>query len=503
MIKKRYSTESIISMGGDFMFRSKRSRYLFVIMLAMTFGLIASAPASFATDVLPGGEADAAITKLTRHQALAREILKQLIEINTTDSVGDTTEAAHAMAARLEAAGFPKESLHVIGPHPRKGNLVARYSGTGARPPLLLLAHLDVVEARQEDWSFDPFTFLEQDGYFYGRGSTDDKAMAAIWMANFIRMKEEGFIPDRDLIMALTADEEGGDHNGVAWLLENHRQLIDATYCLNEGGDGAIRNDKYLSNDIQLSEKVYMTVQLEVTNPGGHSSLPEKDNAIYHLAEGLSRLAKFDFPVRLDEITRTYFERMAEIEGGRIGRAMKAITTNPPDPGAVARLSEMPYYNAMMRTTCVATELKAGHAENALPQAARATVNCRVLPGDSPDEVRRTLSEVLDDEAIKMTTIWAPVASPASPLNEEIMEPVKRITHDLWPGVPLIPTMITGATDGLYLRNAGIPTYGISGLFGDLDDIRAHGQDERIGIRQFFEGQEFLDRVVKALSSSR
>jgi acetylornithine deacetylase/succinyl-diaminopimelate desuccinylase-like protein len=471
------------------MFRCNRRRELYVPALAIVACLTAGAPGSFAEELTP-------------YQSLAREILEELVEINTTDSVGDTTVAAQAMATRLEKAGFPKEDLHVLGSHPRKGNLVARYRGTGARPPLLLLAHLDVVEARPEDWSFDPFEFREQDGYFYGRGSSDDKAMAAIWVANFIRMKEEGFTPDRDLIIALTADEETGDHNGVAWLLENHRALIDAAYCLNEGGGGAMRHGTYLSNGIQLSEKVYMTVQLEVTNPGGHSSLPERDNAIYHLAEGLSRLAKFDFPVRLDEITRAYFERTAEVEGGEIGAAMKGVTANPPDPRAVARLSEVPHYNALMRTTCVATEIEGGHAENALPQTARATVNCRMLPGDSPDDVRRTLVEVLADEAISMTTTSNPIPSPPSPLDPEIIGPVERVTDDLWPGIPLIPTMLTGATDGLSLRNAGIPTYGLSGLFADLDDVRAHGRDERIGVKQFFDGQEFLYRVVRALSSS-
>jgi acetylornithine deacetylase/succinyl-diaminopimelate desuccinylase-like protein len=437
----------------------------------------------------------------TRYQRMARGVLEQLVEINTTDSVGNTTEAAEAMAARLEAAGFTREDLRVFGPDPRKGNLVARYRGTGARPPLLLLAHLDVVEAKREDWSFDPFVFFERDGYFYGRGSSDDKAMAAIWVVNFMRMRAEGFIPDRDLIMALTADEEGGDHNGVAWLLENHRPLIDAAYCLNEGGGGAIRNGRYLNNEIQLSEKKYMTFELNVTNDGGHSSLPEKDNAIYHLAEGLVRLARFDFPVQLDEITRTYFERMAEIEGGDTGAAMKGVAAQPPDLGAAARLSKDPYYNALMRTTCVATMLEAGHAENALPQAASATVNCRLLPGDSPDVVRQTLVEVLADEAISVTTTWEPLSAPASPLDPEVLGSVERITESMWPGIPVIPTMLTGATDGLYLRNAGIPTYGISGIFEDLDDNRAHGQDERIGVKQFFDGQEFLYQLVKALSS--
>jgi acetylornithine deacetylase/succinyl-diaminopimelate desuccinylase-like protein len=361
------------------------------VVLSLTVGLVVVAPTAIGSDV-PGAH--------SRYQRMAREVLEQLVEINTTDSVGNTTEAAEAMAARLEAAGFAKEDLRVFGPDPRKGNLVARYRGTGARAPVLLLAHLDVVEAKREDWSFDPFVFLERDGYFYGRGSTDDKAMAAIWVVNFIRMRDEGFVPDRDLIVALTADEEGGDHNGVAWLLENHRPLIDAAYCLNEGGGGAIRDGKYLNNDIQLSEKKYMTLELSVTNAGGHSSIPEKDNAIYHLAEGLARLAKFDFPVRLDEITREYFERMAEIEGGAIGAAMKSVAAETSDPEEAARLSKIPYYNALMRTTCVATMLEAGHAENALPQVASATVNCRLLPGDSPDTVRRTLVEILADEAI-------------------------------------------------------------------------------------------------------
>jgi acetylornithine deacetylase/succinyl-diaminopimelate desuccinylase-like protein len=438
---------------------------------------------------------------LTRYQLMARETLEQLVEINTTDSVGNTTEAAEAMAERLVAAGFPKEDVLVLGPDPRKGNLVARYRGTGDRPPLLLLAHLDVVEAEREDWSFDPFVFLEEDGYFYGRGTSDDKAMAAIWLVNFIRMFDEGFIPDRDLILALTADEEGGDHNGVLWLLENHRPLIDSAYCLNEGGDGVIRDGRYLSNEIQLSEKTYMTLELEVTNAGGHSSIPEPDNAIYHLAAGLVRLADYEFPVRLDDITRAYFERSAGIAGGPIGAAMTGVAARPPDPEAIARLEQVPYYNAMLRTTCVATMLAAGHAENALPQMASATVNCRLLPDDSPDAVRETLAEVLGDEAISMTTTWEPLSAPASPLEPEVLHSVETISEAMWPGIPVIPTMATGATDGLYLRNAGIPTYGVSGIFFDLDDIRAHGRDERIGVKQFFAGQEFLYRLVTALAS--
>ncbi len=436
-------------------------------------------------------------------QQLARDIFEQLIEINTPDSQGNTTEAAEAMAARLEAAGFPAEDRQVLGPHPRKGNLVARLRGNGSRAPLLLLAHLDVVEARREDWSVDPFTFLEQDGYFYGRGTTDDKAMAAIFLANLIRYKQEGYVPDRDLIVALTADEEGGGFNGVRWLLNNHRSLIDAAYALNEGGGGGIKDGKRLLHAVQLSEKMYLSFRLEVKNPGGHSSIPVKDNAIYHLAEGLTRLAKFDFPVQLNDGTRVFFERMSEIVTGEVAADMKALLETPPDEAAVARLSTSARTNALMRTTCVATMLDAGHAQNALPQTASAVVNCRILPGQSHEGVQQTLVRVLADDQIAVTPMGTPTPSPPSPLDPEIMEPIERITEAMWPGVPVVPTMLTGATDGLALRNAGIPTYGVSGLFGDVDDIRAHGQDERIGVEAFYEGQTFLYRLVKALSSAQ
>ena len=435
-------------------------------------------------------------------QNLARDILEELININTTDSVGNTTKAAEALAARLKAAGFPAEDIRVLGPHPRKGNLIARLRGTGAKKPLLLLAHLDVVEAHREDWSIDPFKFLERDGYFYGRGTSDDKAMAAIWTANLIRHKQEGFKPDRDIIMALTADEEGGNYNGVQWLLENHRNLIDAEYGFNEGGGGLIKNGKYLLNEVQASEKVYLSFNLEVKNRGGHSSLPTKDNAIYHLAEGLTRLSRFEFPVHLDEITRAYFLRSAALETGQVAADMKAVTLTPPDIAAVARLSQVPLYNALMRTTWVATRLAGGHADNALPQSARAVLNCRMLPGESADEVEKTLIKVLDDKQILVSRIGKPKPSPASPLKPEIMKAIEQITEQMWPGVPVIPTMCTGGTDGLYLRNAGIPTYGVSGIFEDMDDIRVHGKDERIGVKSLFEAQEFLYRVVKAITSS-
>jgi acetylornithine deacetylase/succinyl-diaminopimelate desuccinylase-like protein len=439
---------------------------------------------------------------LNWRQQITREIFQQLIEINTTDSAGDCTAAANAMAERLKAAGFPEEDVKVFGPHPRKGNLVARMRGTGARKPLLLLAHIDVVEAKREDWSFDPFKFLEKDGYYYGRGTSDDKAMAAIFVANLIRFKQEGFKPDRDIIVALTADEEGGDYNGVEWLLKNHRQLIEAEFGINEGGGGAIRNGKKLFNSAQASEKIYQSFLLEVKNNGGHSSRPVKDNAIYHLAAALQRLAGFDFPVNLNEVTRAYFERVSKLESGATAAAMKGVIQNPPEAKSVAYLENIPAYNATMRTTCVATMLEAGHAENALPQTARATVNCRILPTETAEATRGTLVKVINDSRITITPIREPKPSPPSPLSAEVMMPIETITQQMWPGVPVVPVMSTGATDSLYLRNAGIPIYGTSGIFGDIDDSRAHGKDERISVKSFYDGQEYLYRLVKAYTSA-
>src|SRR5262245_6235832 len=452
--------------------------------------------------LLMGFSTQTQTSNLSAEQQLAREIFQQLIEINTTDSVGDCTAAANAMAGRLKSAGFPEEDLKVLGPNPRKGNLVARLRGTGARKPILLLAHLDVVEAKREDWSFDPFKFLEQDGYYYGRGTSDDKAMAAIFIANLIRFKQEGFKPDRDIIVALTADEEGGDYNGVEWLLKNHRSLIEAEFGLNEGGGGAIRNGIKLFNSVQASEKIYQSFLLELTNKGGHSSRPVKDNAIYHLAAGLQRLAQFDFPVNLNEVTRAYFERVSKLESGDTAKAMKGAAQNPPDAKSIAYLGNIPAYNATMRTTCVATMLEAGHAENALPQTARATVNCRILPTETAEQTRGTLIEVVNDGRITITPIKEPKPSPPSPLSAEVMKPIEAITEQMWPGVPIIPVMSTGATDSLFLRNSGIPIYGTSGIFGDIDDSRAHGKDERIGVKEFYDGQEYLYRLVKTFTSA-
>ena len=435
--------------------------------------------------------------------ARAREIFKQLIEINTTDSAGSVTKAAEAAADRLVAAGFPASDVQVLGPDARKHNLVARYRGTGARRPLLLLAHLDVVEAKRADWSVDPFTFFEKDGFFYGRGTSDDKAMASILMANLIRLREEAFKPDRDLILALTADEEGGSFNGVDWLVKNHRTLIDAALAINEGGSGQMKNGKYLINEVQASEKVYQDFRLESTNPGGHSSRPVKDNAIYHLSQGLERLAAFEFPVHMNEVTREYFDRMAGFQTDpKLAADMRAVAGPSPDPHAVSRLAEASaYYNALMRTTCVATMLSGGHAPNALPQMATANVNCRILPGEAPGAIKQALGGVFADPKIVVSFVAEARPSAPSSLTPEIMQPIESSTKAMWPGVIVVPMMGTGATDGLYLRNAGIPTYGVEGIFYEIDDNRAHGKDERVGVKQYFEGLEFQYRLIKALSS--
>ena len=440
------------------------------------------------------------------NDAKAREIYKQLIEINTTDTAaGNVTKAAEAVAARLKAAGFPAADVQVLGPDPRKHNLVARYRGTGARRPLLLVAHLDVVEAKREDWSFDPFVFLEKDGFFYGRGTSDDKAMAAILTANLIRLKQENFTPDRDLILALTADEEGGKFNGVEWLIKNHRNLIDAELALNEGGSGQMKNGTYLINQVQASEKVYQDFRIEARNPGGHSSRPIRDNAIYHVADALARLEKFDFPVNMNEVTRTYFERMATFEkDAAIGAAMRAVAAPTPSRQAVATLAHnSAYYNALMRTTCVATMLEGGHATNALPQLARANVNCRILPGEAPATIRKQLEEVIADPSISVSFVDEANPSQPSPLTPTVMGPLESITKAMFPGVVVVPVMGTGATDGLYLRNAGIPTYGVEGIFYETDDNRAHGRDERVGVKQFYEGLEFQYRLIRQLASSK
>jgi len=439
-----------------------------------------------------------------KDQQLARDIFHELIEIKTTHDIG-TTKAAETMAGRLKAAGFPDADVQVLGPVPEKGNLVARIHGTGKMKPILFIAHLDVVEAKREDWTYDPFKFTEHEGYFYGRGTSDIKCEVADLVENFIRLKQEGFKPDRDFILALTADEEsGGKHNGVDWLLKNHRAMVDADFCINtDAGGGEIKNGKRTANPVQTAEKVYLSFQLEVKNKGGHSSQPIKDNAIYHLAEGLSRLAKFDFPVKVNETSRAYFSRMSEIEKGDLAADMKAVSRQPPDVGAAARLcSTLPYYNALLRTTAVATQLSGGHAENALPQTAKAIVNCRILPEDSPDEIEATIKRVLADDQIKVSRVEPPIPSPSSPVDPKVFGPVEQITKEMWPGVIVFPVMSTGASDGIFFRRDGIRVYGVSGMFTDVEDVRAHGQNERMGVDSFYDGVEFMHRLMKVFATS-
>jgi acetylornithine deacetylase/succinyl-diaminopimelate desuccinylase-like protein len=433
------------------------------------------------------------------YQKLVHDIYKQLIEINTSYSTGATTPAAQAVAARLRSEGFPEADIQVVGAAPHKMNVVVRYHGTGQRKPLLLLAHLDVVEAKRADWSLDPFLLTEKDGFFYGRGTIDDKAQAAIWIANLIRYKREGWKPDRDLIVALTADEEGGgQYNGVAWLVKNHRDLIDAEFCLNEGGWGDMVNGKHVANNVQVSEKYVATFRLEVKNKGGHSSLPVAENAIYRLAEALVRLSKYKFPTRTNEVTRAYLEQMAKTQPAADAALMTSAAQGSQE--AMAQLAaNSTALNATLRTTCVATMLDGGHALNALPQTAGATVNCRVLPDTKPEEVLATLTKVVADDQVSITKVGEIVSGPSSPLRPDLLKAAARISDTMWPGVQTVPMMVMGATDGLYLRNAGIPTYGIQGLFIERDDFRAHGRDERLGIESFYEGDVFLYDLVKAL----
>jgi len=442
---------------------------------------------------------------------LAHDIFKQLIEINTTDSVGNVTTAAEAMAKRLRDAGFAEGDIKVAGPNDRKKNLVARFRGTGKRKPLLFIGHLDVVEALRADWTTDPFEFIEKDGYFYGRGTEDMKEGDAILVTNFIRLKNEGYLPDRDLILALTADEEGGSSNGVDWLLREHRDWIDAEYCINlDGGEFEKDKDKYLLAGLQASEKVYVDYQFESLNAGGHSSVPSPDNAIYHVAGALSRLQNFSFPVNMGEITRKYFLKTATLSSGQTAANMRAVAQEPPDPAAAMQLSQVPYFNSLLHTTCVATLLTGGHAANALPQMARANVNCRIIPGEDPEQVRKTLETVAADPKVSVTIVPVKAADgsfvrqvgvPPSPLLPEVVQAEEKTVHSLWPGLPVVPTMSTGATDGRYLRIAGIPTYGIACMFFELDDNRAHGKDERIGVKDFYDGVEISYRLIRNLSS--
>jgi acetylornithine deacetylase/succinyl-diaminopimelate desuccinylase-like protein len=456
----------------------------------------------------------AATDSLDATRATAHDIFKQLIEINTTDSVGSTTVAANAMAQRLLDAGFPPSDVTVLGPNDRKGNLVARYRGKPASKlrPMLIIGHLDVVEARREDWSTDPFQFVEKDGYYYGRGTQDMKESDAIAVSAFIRMKHEGFVPDRDIILALTADEEGGQSNGVDWLLRNHRDLIDAEFVLNPDSGGVVtEHGKPLTMEFEATEKLYADYEIVATNPGGHSSLPKPDNAIYRVADALGRLEKAPFPFELNNVTREYFKQMSTIESGETAADMRAILNTPPDAAAILRLSRDARYNSTMRTTCVATMMSAGHAPNALPQRAAANVNCRILPGHSQEEIRLDLVKIFDDPTlgVRYKNDAGEVSDHGSdrkamappPLRSDVMAALKGVTEHLWPGTPVIPIMETGASDSIYTMMAGIPSYGISGIAIDHDDVRMHGKDERVGVASYYTGVEFYYEFLKTLTT--
>jgi acetylornithine deacetylase/succinyl-diaminopimelate desuccinylase-like protein len=439
---------------------------------------------------------------------LAHDIFKQLIEINTTDSVGNVSTAAEAMAQRFREAGFPDTDIHIGGPNDRKKNVVVRYHGSGKHKPVLLIGHLDVVEARREDWTTDPFQFVEKDVYFYGRGTQDMKDGDSIMVTTLLRFKKEGFVPDRDIILALTADEEGGQSNGVDWLIKNHRDWVDAEFVLNHDGGGILaEHGKPLMMLIEPAEKLYADYTLTVTSPGGHSSLPVPDNAIYHLSDGLTRLEHYKFPVELNNVTRAYFERMSKVEKGQRSADMKSVAKEA-DAQAAARLSEDPIYNSILHTTCVATRLNAGHANNALPQSAQANVNCRIEPGHSPEDIRQQLEKIVADPKISISYV-APIGGGAKtqavvppPLREDVMKSLDKITDEMWPGLPVIPDQASGASDGVYTNAAGMPTYLVSGEAIDRDDIRAHGKDERIKQDSFYRALDFYYRFLKLLTSA-
>lgn len=440
---------------------------------------------------------------LTPEQQRFHAIYKELVEINTTNSVGNNTEAAQAMQKYLAQDGISAQDMELFEPFPKKGNLVVRYKGTDAgKKPLLLIAHIDVVEARREDWKTDPFKLKEDDGYFTARGSSDDKAMAASFVSILGQLKREGFKPGRDIVLALTSDEELGDvpSNGAYWLVNNKRQLIDAEFGINEGGGGQLDNGRPILHRMQVAEKMYGTYQLVSTDKGGHSSVPTATNPVYALSDALNKLGAYHFPVRLSDVTKTYFARSAAFATGQQADDMRAVADGKAGDEVFGRLSATPLYNATLRTTCVATEVTGGHAANALPQSAKATINCRILPHDDPAQVEAQLRKLLETDRVKLNVLNQPLRSPASPMRADVMKTIEELTEQMWPGVPVVPTMSTGATDSRFLRNAGIPMYGVSGIFTEPSDARAHGLDERVAIPRLYDGREFMYRMVKQLS---
>jgi acetylornithine deacetylase/succinyl-diaminopimelate desuccinylase-like protein len=447
---------------------------------------------------------------------LAHDVFKQLIEINSTDSIGSTTAVAEAMRQRLLDAGFAPADVVILGPNARKGNLVARLHGRAGSTlkPVLIICHTDVVEAKREDWTTDPFTFTEKDGFFYGRGTQDMKDSDAATVMAFIRMKRENYVPDRDLILALTADEEGGKSNGVDWLLKNHPDLMQAEFVINPDAGGlTAKNGKPILFGVEATEKLYADYRVTATNPGGHSSLPTHDNAIYRVADALSRLEKSPFPFELNEVTRAELTTRATLVEPQRAKDIRAILKTPPDPAAMQRLSASPIYNATMRTTCVATMMSAGHAPNALPGRAQANINCRILPGHSQEEVRQDLIRIFADPTLTVDYVnnagevlgkgSERAAAPPPPLNEAVFKPLHETVHTMWPGLTILPEMETGASDSIYTIAAGMPSYGFNGMAIEEGDERAHGKDERLGIESYYAGVEFQYLYLKAMTSGQ
>lgn len=439
--------------------------------------------------------------------AEAKQLLARLVAIDTTPA-GSTAPAVALLAAHLRGAGFRDGELWIGGPRAERSNLVVRLrsnaSAASARRPILFVSHLDVVPADPKDWTVDPFRLTEQDGFLYGRGTLDIKGEVVNLVVGFARAKREGFVPARDLILALTADEEMGDENGVAWLLEHERARIDGAYAVNTDAGGLQQeHGRLVRMPVQTSEKTYLTFELTVTNPGGHSALPPRENAIFRLAHALARLDGFAFPVALSDTTRAYFERLAALESGALAAAFRGVIADPPDPVALETLSAIPLYNAALRTVCAPTLLVAGHAENALPQRAAATIQCRLLPSADPAAVRGALVARIDDPAVRVRATAEPRVAPASPLEPELFAAVEAVTESLWPGVPVLPVMDPWTTDGAHLRSAGIATYGVSGIAFDVDDVRSHGADERIAVAAFEQGLEFMHRLIRQLGGER
>ena len=468
-----------------------------------------SALASAALLTLPAA-ALAQQSSLTPYQSLGRELLKEMVETNTEYSIGSTTKLAESLAARFRAAGFPAADVRVVGPDTGKDakdkNLLVRYRGRGTRAPILLIGHIDVVEAKPSDWVLDPFKLTERDGHFYGRGTLDMKNGDASWVAALLRMKQEKIVPAGDIILALTAGEEGGGgYNGIEWLLAHDRDAIRAQYVLNaDAGGGELRDGKPIAMDVQAAEKVFHSVRLTTHNPGGHSSLPRSDNAIYELAAALGRVAAYAFPFETNAVTRTYFSRTAALVPADLASDLRAVSaSDTPDSAAAMRLAaRSAFYNAQLRTTCVATLIAGGHAVNALPQSASATVNCRMMPGSDPVAVERTIQRIVADSGVHVEAADTATASPPSPLPPDLERSLERVTASMWGTLPIVQEMETGATDGLFLRNAGMPVYGVSGLFVDPnndEDMRAHGLNERISVRAFYDQLEFTYRLLKAL----